>query len=88
MTQTHAVRVHPSADRLAREDQLAWKIALVAADPVAVPDDVVDMIINRVIDNAAVNRVTMPGCAEENDGAFTRTELGNRGSPSMDMPPV
>ncbi|NUU18588.1 MmgE/PrpD family protein [Cellulomonas humilata] len=54
MTQTHAVRVHPSADRLARSDQLAWKIAEVAADPVDVPDDVVDMIINRVIDNAAV----------------------------------
>ncbi|KQY44444.1 MmgE/PrpD family protein [Cellulomonas sp. Root137] len=54
MTQTHAVRVHPSADRLARTDQLAWKIAEVAADPVEVPDAVVDMIINRVIDNAAV----------------------------------
>lgn len=54
MTQNHAVRVHPSADRLARTDQLAWAIAEVAADPVAVPDDVVDMIVNRVIDNAAV----------------------------------
>ncbi|KQY21321.1 2-methylcitrate dehydratase [Cellulomonas sp. Root485] len=54
MTQNHAVRVHPSADRLARTDQLAWAIAQVAADPVEVPDDVVDMIINRVIDNAAV----------------------------------
>ena len=48
------MRVHPSADRLARTDQLAWAIAEVAADPVEVPDDVVDMIINRVIDNAAV----------------------------------
>ncbi|MGC0272693.1 MmgE/PrpD family protein [Pseudactinotalea sp. Z1739] len=51
---THDVRVHPSADGLAREDQLAWKIAEVAADPVEVPDEVTDMIINRVIDNAAV----------------------------------
>ncbi|GIG22734.1 2-methylcitrate dehydratase [Cellulomonas chitinilytica] len=48
------MRVHPSADRLARTDQLAWKIAEVAVDPVAVPDDVTDMIVNRVIDNAAV----------------------------------
>ena len=39
MTQNHPVRVHPSADRLARTDQLAWAIAEVAADPVAVPDD-------------------------------------------------
>ncbi|WP_448074177.1 MmgE/PrpD family protein [Georgenia yuyongxinii] len=51
---THQVRVHPSADNLPREDQLAWKIAAVAADPVAVPDDVTEMIVNRVIDNAAV----------------------------------
>ncbi len=50
----HEVTVHPEADRLAREDQLAWKIAAVAADPVAVRDDVAEMIVNRVIDNAAV----------------------------------
>jgi 2-methylcitrate dehydratase len=50
----HDVRVHPEADRLPREDQLAWKIAAVAADPVEVLPEVVDMIINRVIDNASV----------------------------------
>ncbi len=50
----HDVRVHPSKDILKREDQLAWKIAAVAADPVAVERDVADMIVNRVIDNAAV----------------------------------
>ena len=50
----HDVRVHPEADRLAREDQLAWKIATVAADPVAVEPDVAGMIVNRVIDNASV----------------------------------
>jgi 2-methylcitrate dehydratase len=50
----HDVRVHPSSDNLAREDQLAWKIAEVATDPVAVTDDVADMVINRIIDNASV----------------------------------
>ncbi len=50
----HDVKVHPESDRLGREDQLAWKIASVAADPVALDADVVDMIINRVIDNASV----------------------------------
>nr|WP_297429977.1 MmgE/PrpD family protein [uncultured Actinotalea sp.] len=50
----HDVRVHPSSDRLPRADQLAWKIAEVAADPVEVLPEVVDMVINRVIDNAAV----------------------------------
>ncbi len=51
---THDVRVHPSADELAREDQLAWKIAEVAADPVAVEAEVGEMVINRIIDNASV----------------------------------
>jgi 2-methylcitrate dehydratase len=50
----HEVKVHPSRSRLKREDQLAWKIAAVAADKVAVPRDTVEMIINRLIDNAAV----------------------------------
>jgi len=54
MTVMHHVRVHRSEENLARQDQLAWKIAEVAADPVEVEPDVVDMIINRVIDNAAV----------------------------------
>jgi 2-methylcitrate dehydratase len=52
--QSHEVKVHPSKSDLAREDQLAWKIAAVAADKVAVEKDVVAMIINRIIDNAAV----------------------------------
>ncbi len=50
----HDVKVYPSKTKLAREDQLAWKIAAVAADRVAVPRDVTDMIVNRIIDNAAV----------------------------------
>ncbi len=50
----HSVRVHPSSENLAREDQLAWKIAGVAADPVAVTPEVTEMVINRLIDNAAV----------------------------------
>ena len=50
----HDVKVHPSKDNLKREDQLAWKIAAVAADKVPVERDVVAMIVNRIIDNAAV----------------------------------
>ena len=50
----HSVRVHPSSENLPREDQLAWKIAEVAADPVAVAPEVTEMVINRLIDNAAV----------------------------------
>jgi 2-methylcitrate dehydratase len=50
----HDVKVHPSKANLKREDQLAWKIAAVATDKVAVPRDVTEMIINRIIDNASV----------------------------------
>ncbi len=52
--QTHLVRVHSSAEGLPRKEQLAWQIAEVAADPVPVGDEVTAMVINRVIDNAAV----------------------------------
>jgi 2-methylcitrate dehydratase len=48
------VKVHPSKALLAREDQLAWKMAAVATDKVAVQKDVQAMIINRIIDNASV----------------------------------
>ncbi|WP_026535257.1 MmgE/PrpD family protein [Arthrobacter sp. H14] len=54
MVKEHSVRVYRSEENLAREDQLAYKIAQVAADPVEVADDVTDMVINRIIDNAAV----------------------------------
>jgi 2-methylcitrate dehydratase len=51
---THTVRTYKSAEPLAREDQLAWKLAAVATDPVPVEADVIEMIGNRIIDNAAV----------------------------------
>ena len=50
----HEVRTYRSAERLPREEQLAWKLAAVATDPVPLDADVVEMIGNRVIDNAAV----------------------------------
>ncbi|MEV8068535.1 MmgE/PrpD family protein [Streptomyces sp. NPDC085995] len=50
----HHVRVHPSADRLPREDQLAWKLAAVATGTGDLDPDSVTMAVNRVIDNASV----------------------------------
>lgn len=54
MVKSHTVRTYKSAEKLARADQLAWKIAEVASDPVAVEPAVIEMIGNRIIDNAAV----------------------------------
>ena len=50
----HPVKTYPSAATPPRTEQMAWKIATVAADPVPVDDKVVEMIGNRIIDNAAV----------------------------------
>jgi 2-methylcitrate dehydratase len=52
--QTHRVKVYPSSSELPREEQLAWKIAAVAADPVEIQPEVSEAIIDRVIDDAAV----------------------------------
>ena len=54
IVRNHTLRVYRSEEHLPREKQLAWKIAAVASDPVAVEDDVTEMIINRIIDNASV----------------------------------
>ncbi|PIR21904.1 MAG: 2-methylcitrate dehydratase [Deltaproteobacteria bacterium CG11_big_fil_rev_8_21_14_0_20_45_16] len=48
------LKVYASKNRLARENQLAWKLAEIATDPTEVQDDVEEMIINRIIDNASV----------------------------------
>ena len=50
----HPVRVYSSSEELPRENQLAWKIAEVASEKIAATDAVVDMVINRIIDNASV----------------------------------
>ncbi|NEA15386.1 MmgE/PrpD family protein [Streptomyces halstedii] len=50
----HHVRVHPSADRLPREDQLAWKLASVATGTEELDAGSTAMAVNRVIDNASV----------------------------------
>ncbi len=48
------VKVHPSKSNLKKKDQLAWKIAEVASDKAKLNKDSVEMVINRIIDNASV----------------------------------
>ncbi|OBF81880.1 2-methylcitrate dehydratase [Mycobacterium sp. 852002-51163_SCH5372311] len=52
---THSVRVRRSADDFPRSEHLATKIAEVAADPVVVEPETAEMVLNRIIDNAAVS---------------------------------
>ncbi len=50
----HEVRAHRSAEELPKEQQLAWKLAEMALDPVPVAPEVARMIANRLIDDAGV----------------------------------
>jgi len=50
----HQVKVFPSRTPLPKSEQLAWKIAAVASDRAPLLPEVAEMIVNRVIDNAAV----------------------------------
>jgi 2-methylcitrate dehydratase len=48
------VKVHPSKANLKKKDQLAYKIAEIASDKAKINKDAVEMVINRIIDNASV----------------------------------
>jgi 2-methylcitrate dehydratase len=48
------VKVYSSKLKLKKKDQLAWKIAEIASDNASLNEKSIDMVINRIIDNAAV----------------------------------
>jgi 2-methylcitrate dehydratase len=48
------VKVHPSSANLKKKDQLAWKIAEISSDKAKIDQDAIEMVINRIIDNASV----------------------------------
>jgi len=50
----HKVKVYPSKIHLPKKNQLAWKIAEIASDNARLNKDAVEMVINRIIDNASV----------------------------------
>lgn len=50
----HKVRVYASKEPISKEDQLAHKLASVAIDQPEIDKNVIDMVINRIIDNASV----------------------------------
>jgi len=50
----HTVKVYPSKIHLPKKKQLAWKIAEIANDNAKLNKDSIEMVINRIIDNASV----------------------------------
>ncbi len=84
----HKLRVYPSKEHLAKEDQLAWKLAAMAVDPVPVDGDVSDMIVNRVIDNAAVAiaAINREPVANARSQALCHPANGRKGATVFGMP--
>ncbi len=82
----HDVRTYKSAEPLAREDQLAWKLASVATDPVTVEADVTLMIGNRIIDNAAVAAASVARGPIRSARAQALGHLSDRGAPVFGLP--
>ena len=50
----HTIKVYPSKINLPKKKQLAWKIAEIASDNAKLNKNSVEMVINRIIDNASV----------------------------------
>lgn len=71
----HLIKVYPSKVKLPKEEQFAHKLAVMAADTVEVEPAVVEMIGNRIIDNAAVAL-----------GAINRTPVANARSQALAHP--
>ena len=51
---THTVKVYPSKIKLDKKNQLAWKLAEISSDNVKLNKKSIEMVINRIIDNASV----------------------------------
>ena len=51
---SHKVKVYPSKIYLPKKKQLAWKIANIASDNAKLNKKAIEMVINRIIDNASV----------------------------------
>lgn len=50
----HNIKVYPSKSDLQKEDHFAYKLAKMVTEEVVISSEVIDMVINRIIDNASV----------------------------------
>ncbi|PPI15813.1 2-methylcitrate dehydratase [Rathayibacter sp. AY1D2] len=87
----HHVRVHRSDEELPRHGQLAHALAEVAADPVEIDDEVAEMVVNRVIDNAAVATASLlrrPVVAARAQALAHPASIGGQGSVVLGVDPA
>ncbi|PPH87061.1 MmgE/PrpD family protein [Rathayibacter sp. AY1D3] len=87
----HHVRVHRSDEELPRHGQLAHALAEVAVDPVEIDDEVAEMVVNRVIDNAAVATASLlrrPVVAARAQALAHPASIGGQGSVVLGVDPA
>ncbi|AND15455.1 MmgE/PrpD family protein [Rathayibacter tritici] len=87
----HHVRVHRSEEELPRHGQLAHALAEVAADPVEIDAEVAEMVVNRVIDNAAVATASLlrrPVVAARAQALAHPASIGGQGSVVLGVDPA
>jgi 2-methylcitrate dehydratase len=82
----HKVHASPSREELPRQQQLAWKMAEVAVDPVGIDEDVADMIINRIIDNASVAVASLNRSPVKSARAMAKAHARNGGATLFGVP--
>ena len=80
------VRVYSSKEKIDRKDQLAWKIAEVASDAAPIESDVLDMVINRIIDNASVAVASLNRRPAASARAMAIAHPRNNGATVFGMP--
>ena len=72
---SHKVKVYPSKIHLPKKNQLAWKIAEIASDNAKLDKDSIEMVINRIIDNASVAIASLNRKAVISSRAVSYTHL-------------
>jgi len=82
----HVVRPQRAGERLEREEQLAWHLAELSTDVVETDPDVAEMVVNRVIDNAAVAAASLgrPPVASARAQALAHARDGGAGVVGLD----
>jgi 2-methylcitrate dehydratase len=86
---THSVKVHPSSDQLPIEQQLAYKLAQLASYKTDLDADVVEMIANRIVDNASVSMASLnraPIISARNQALAHSKSTGGSGAKLMGLP--
>ena len=79
----HTVKVYPSKIKLPKKKQLAWKIAEIASDNVALNKEAIEMVINRIIDK---NKIDHPGLLKEGENVSIIINSDDNNPLSVDMP--